>query len=30
MVMSIFFQSMLDLEGEIEPTGPDAAKPKGK
>lgn len=25
-----FFQSMLDFEGEIEPTGPEAAKPKGK
>jgi len=25
-----FFQTMLDNEGEIEPTGPEAAKPKGK
>lgn len=25
-----FFQAMLEHEGEIEPTGPEAAKPKGK
>ena len=25
-----FFTSMLECEGEIEPTGPEAAKPKGK
>jgi len=25
-----FFKSMLEVEGEIEPTGPEAAKPKGK